>query len=168
MNTSCTEEDLDFDSDVQLMQPAIRLWMTESFAVISAALCSDCEPGEEEGLVLHRGAILASSYGVDETVRRIQVAVRNQNLRVLACVGTRQRVIVLATAHGGTPILMDTVHCRFSMPLSMLVRTDVKGTTEVLLGMSLWEAAQIGSELPAHVTQNISALPALVEEALEA
>lgn len=166
MDTSCTEEDLDFESEATLKCPAQRLWMTQSRAVLMAALCGDRGVAEDEGMALHRGAAFVSPYGVGETVHRIRATALSRGLPVLACVGARQKVVVLTSSQGGTPVLMDAVNARFGMPLSMLIRISVSGMTEVLLGTSLLEAPQAGPELPAYVAQDIASLPALVLGAL--
>ena len=142
-----------------------RLWMTGSFAVVMAALVPMRVVGaEERSDALH--VLRHSRFDVAETAGRIEAAARVQGLSVLARVNGERLVIVLASSIGGTPVVMDEADSPPTVPLSVVLRAGLEGGADVLIT----SAAQRGNAgawgLPSQVTDDLAALPLLVDRAL--
>jgi uncharacterized protein (DUF302 family) len=142
-----------------------RVWMTGSIAVVMAALWTlRGLPDDEKTKRLLRHT---SPYSVSETVLRIEAAAAERGLAVLLreAVGTTP-VIVLASAAGGTPVLMagpDTVP---AVPMSLHVRANGHGGSDVWVPDAEPLIARASGELPAGVAAELAALPAMIDRAL--
>jgi hypothetical protein len=73
-------------------------------------------------------------------------------------------VVVLASASGGTLVLMDRPGGQHAVPMSLVVRANAQGGSEVLVGAASNDAALAG--LPVQVKRDLAELPELVAEAL--
>jgi len=143
-----------------------RLWMTGSLAVVSAALWPHRgDTGEFDRSASDR-VLRKSPYSVSETVRRIEQAAMDEGLPVLARLGGAQPVIVLASSVGGTPVVMDDPDSQPDVPLSVKVRKNSCGDTEVLIAQSPEEAGTDWHDLPDAVADDMAALPRLLDRAL--
>jgi len=138
-----------------------RLWMTESFAVLMAAVGTAQERRSVPGRTVRQ-----SPYSVDETVQRIEAEARQQGLSVLAEVNGTQPVIVFGSSIGGTPVVMDRADSRPAIPLSLGVRRRAGGGAEVLLADAARDSESDWADLPAQVTDDLAALPKWVDRAL--
>ena len=143
-----------------------RLWMTGSFAVVMAAMVPlrDGIDADRE----HAMRVLRSSrFGVAETVRRIELAARDQGLSVLAMSGGDRPLLVLASSVGGTPVVMAEVDSPLEVPLGLMVRRGRHGGADVLIASaSAGVMPRAWQELPAAVVEDVQALPALIDRAL--
>ena len=138
-----------------------RLWMTESFAVLMAALSPVREFAGGAGRTVRQ-----SPYGVGETVQRIEAEARQQGLSVLAELNGTEPVIVFGSSIGGTPVVMDRADSRPAIPLSLGVRQRAGGGAEVLLADAARDSESDWADLPAQVTDDLAALPKWVDRAL--
>jgi hypothetical protein len=138
-----------------------RLWMTESFAVLTVAL----GPVQERSSVAGR-RVRQSPYSVGETVQRIETEARHQGLSVLAELNGTQPVIVFGSSIGGTPVVMDRADSRPAIPLSVGVREGAGGGAEVLLADAARDSEADWADFPAQVTDDLAALPQWVGRAL--
>jgi hypothetical protein len=136
-----------------------RLWMTESFAVVMAALNSAREDRGGRTQVLRR-----SPYGLGETLLRIEAEALNRGLSVLVEWSGPHPVIVLNSSIGGTPVLMNRADSQPCVPLSVGVR-ECDGGAEVLL-LDPEDIDTDWGDLPSAVADDIAALPSWVEGAL--
>ena len=144
-----------------------RLWMTGSLAVVMAAMLplrgvSESERSQVMRLLRH------SRFGVTETLQRIEIAARDRGLSVLAKLAGTAPVLVLASAIGGTVVVMSRADSRPAMPLSLMVRESSGGGADVLVAAASADeaAASDWSELPSSVAEDLRALPGVVERAL--
>lgn len=138
-----------------------RLWMTESFAVLTAALSPAQERAGGAGSTVRQ-----SPYSLGETVQRLEAEARQQGLSVLAQLKGTQPVIVFGSSIGGTPVVMDHADSRPAIPLSVGVREGAGGGVEVLLGGAARDGESDWADLPAEVTDDLAALPQWVDRAL--
>ena len=83
-----------------------RLWMTESFAVVMAALSSSRDRSATQRVSRQ------SPYSVGETLLRIEAEALNQGLSVLVEWNGAHPVIVLGSSIGGTPVMMNQADSR--------------------------------------------------------
>lgn len=140
-----------------------RLWMTGSLAVVMVSLCTGRGVLNDERVSATMRVLRASPFGVTETVQRIEAAARGRGQSVLARLGERGPVIVLASSAGGTPVVMALPGSLPDVPLRVQVRSVAGGGAEVLVARATdapWH------ELPAPVAEELAALPALLDEAL--
>ena len=143
-----------------------RLWMTGSLAVVMAAVIPlrDVSEAERQGsmrLLRH------SRFGVGETLQRIEGAVVDHGLSVLALMPGTRPVLVLGSSVGGTPIVMEHADSAPAMPLSVMIREGRDGGADVLVAAaSTRRAALAAPDLPAAVVEDLAALPRLVDRAL--
>ena len=127
---------------------------------------------EARGLTCH-----TSRYSVAETVQRIEASAQRHGLQMFALVdhspsvfgkdvpeGTGWKVVVLASSEGGTLVLMDRPGGQHAVPMSLVVRANGRGGSEVLVGAAASDAALAG--LPVQVKRDLAELPELVAEAL--
>jgi hypothetical protein len=135
-----------------------RLWMTESFAVIMAALNSHERRSTRPQMLRH------SPYSVGETILRIEAEALNQGLTVVAELEGAQPVIVLGSSIGGTPVMMNRADSQPFVPLSIGIR-ECPGGCEVFL-TDPHDADTDWGDLPTAVADDIAALPRWVESAL--
>jgi len=143
-----------------------RFWMTGCLAVVMSALGTSrgAHAGERSALSQ------TSRYRVPETAARIEACARKRGLHVFARVdhGVPQRdaeqdesaLIVFESSAGGTPVLMEGPESTPEVPLSVYVRSDGRGDTEVLFNSSDW------GDLPANVMRDLTELPVVVADAL--
>ena len=142
-----------------------RLWMTGSLAVVMAALI----PMRDVNLTDRNSTLRLlrhSRFDVSETVLRIEAAARSQGLSVLARVAGARPVIVLASAVGGTLVVMDEANSQPAVPLSMVVHPVEGGGADVLVSLALRPEIADWHDLPAAVAHDLAALPAWVAQAL--
>ena len=143
-----------------------RLWMTGSLAVVMAAIIPIRDVSETNRTHALR-VLRHSRFGVAETMLRIEAAVRDQGLSVLALLPGSRPVLVLASSLGGTPVMMVSADSRPLVPLSLMVHESRSGGADVLVASaSAAGGARAWQDLPAAVADDIAALPALVERAL--
>lgn len=143
-----------------------RLWMTGSLAVVIAAIMPLRDAAETERKSAMR-VLRHSRFGVTETVQRIESAVRDRGLSVLALMPGERPVLVLASSIGGTLAVMDEADSRPAMPMSVMVRERSGGGSDVLIAAAPATGTAHGwQDLPAAVVDDLRELPALVERAL--
>jgi len=147
----------------EAVRKPFRLWMTGSLAVVMASFCTARGVLDDERLASSMRVVRHSPFSVNETVQRIELAVRARGQSVLARVGGKRPVLVLASVLGGTPVVMSTPDSLPDVPLSLQVRRADDGGADVLvaqLQLVSWEG------LPTPVAEEVAALPALLERAL--
>lgn len=143
-----------------------RLWMTSSLAVVMLSVFStrtawQGDRSEPTRLMRH------SPFGVEETLRRIEMAVHEQGLSVMARLGgQRDPVIVLASAVGGTPVLMSANGSYPDMPLSVQIKASFFGGCDVVMVCPPRTPETDWCDLPHSVLHDIASLPQIVESAL--
>lgn len=151
-------------------RPPFRFWMTGCMAVVMSAFAgTTLARTEAHGMTRH-----TSPYGVAETVLRLEASAQRHGLQMFALVdrgtgkdvpeGTNWKVVVLASSEGGTPVLMDRPGGQHAVPMSLVVRANGQGGSEVLLGSAASDASLAG--LPTQVQRDLAELPGLVAEAL--
>lgn len=166
------------------MKHPMRFWRTGAVAVVLAALGS--AGFAEDANAAEEGAMqcLSSPYDVDETVHRIELSARQRGIAVFGCFeqhsngasiarahagSTRDRVVVLESPQGGTPVLMAGQRAgarndgAFDLPLSIRVRPGRDGRSEVWL-----EAPQLGQGMLQELERDLAALDDVVHDALRA
>lgn len=135
-----------------------RLWMTESFAVVMAALNSTRDRGAT------RRVLRQSPYSLGETLLRIEAEALNQGLSVLVEWNGAHPVIVLNSSIGGTPVMMNRADSGPYVPLSVGVRECAGGAEVLLIDPDATDTDW--GDLPSAVADDIAALPSWVESAL--
>lgn len=148
---------------MKTLRTPFRIWMTGSLAVVMASLCTGRGVLDAERLASSMRVLRHSPYGVGETLRRIEAAAEARGLQVLARVGQQGPVIVLASAAGGTPVLMESADSAPDVPLSVQVVRSADGGADVLVPQSLdsgWDG------MPDGVADELAGLPALLDRAL--
>lgn len=148
---------------MKTLRTPFRIWMTGSLAVVMASLCTGRGVLDAERLASSMRVLRHSPYGVGETLRRIEAAAEERGLQVLARVGQQGPVIVLASAAGGTPVLMESADSAPDVPLSVQVVRSADGGADVLVPQSLdsgWDG------MPDGVADELAGLPALLDRAL--
>jgi hypothetical protein len=147
-------------------QGPFRLRMTSSLAVVMLSVFS-ARPGLRGDRPAPTRVMRHSPYGVDETLRRIELAVREQGLTIMARLGADHHpVIVLASSVGGTPVLMSENDSHPDMPLSVQIRASFFGGSDVVMVCPSRSADTDWCDLPDSVIHDIASLPQLVEAAL--
>jgi uncharacterized protein (DUF302 family) len=151
-------------------RPPFRFWMTGCMAVVMSSFAGTTL----RGLTCH-----TSRYSVAETVQRIEASAQRHGLQMFALVnrgpsggstgkdvpeGTNWKVVVLASSEGVTPVLMDRPGGQHAVPMSLVVRANGRGGSDVLVGSSASDEALAG--LPSPVQRDLAELPGLVAEAL--
>jgi hypothetical protein len=141
-----------------------RYWRTGAMAVVMAALgqAGGAAPrGAAEGRAL---ACRQSPFDVPDTVLHLEESARRRGMSVFArsLRGAGTRVIVLESAHGGTPVVMHfDAGASLELPLSVIVRSVAAGRAEVLSGIAGdWLA------MPHALAQDLAELNAVVGDAL--
>lgn len=154
-------------------RPPFRFWMTGCMAVVMSAFAgTTLARHESRGLISH-----TSRYSVAETVLRIEASAQRHGLQMFALVDrgpsssgksvsdiTGWKVVVLASSEGGTLVLMDRPGGQHAVPMSLVVRANGLGGSEVLVGSPHSEESWAG--LPVRVKRDLAELPELVAEAL--
>ena len=136
-----------------------RLWMTESFAVVMAALNA---ARDSRGAGTH--VLRISPYSVGETLLRIEAEALNQGLSVLVEWNGAHPVLVLGSSIGGTPVMMNRPDSGPCVPLSVEIRESAEGA-EVLL-IDAEDVDTDWGDLPTAVADDIAAMPRWVQSAL--
>ena len=145
-----------------------RRWMTSSLAVVMASVCSAAPSVATE----RRSQVRHSPYGVAETARRLEAAAQANGLQVLASVEPPapsplpQRVVVLASSEGGTPVMLDSPSALPDMPMALLVQGTAAGGAEVRLTPVDLEVDEADSEWPSTLAGELAELPRIVDRAL--
>ncbi|HUG26078.1 hypothetical protein [Piscinibacter sp.] len=147
------------------MKQPFRFWMTGSVAVVMAALGMG-----RSALASDRHPLSQSSrFRLTETVERIEACAAKHGLSVFARLGVdaepqgeraEYTLIVFESSAGGTPVLMEGPRSQPEVPLTVCVRRDPSGLTEVLFAGSDWD------DLPPTVARDLTELPMLVADAL--
>jgi uncharacterized protein (DUF302 family) len=138
-----------------------RFWMTGSLAVVMAAFVPARGWSESTDRLLRH-----SRYGVIETAHRIEEAARREGLSVLARMGGHDTLIVLASAQGGTPVLMDESNTRLAMPMAVQLRQTADGGADVSIALVPMALAGEWQQLPSGVADEVRALPIVLDRAL--
>lgn len=142
----------------------LRWWRTGTLAVVMAALRqSDTPAGPHHGAI-GAGRWRRSPFDVADTALRIEGSAQRRGMPVVArsLRGAGARLIVLASAQGGTPVLMDRdAPGRIELPLGVLVRQARDGLAEVASG-----AATHWLRMPHALAQDLAALEAALGDAL--
>lgn len=150
------------------MKNPFRFWMTSCVAIMVAAVAGGRSYANDERLTLTG----VSRYGVSETVQRIEASAQRHGMHVLACLpqkvnevtGESRYMLVLESSQGGTPVLMETEDARPSLLLSVYLRSDRAGGTEVLVREEALGEPPEG--LSAQVQHDLADLPKVLDEAL--
>jgi hypothetical protein len=152
------------------IKPPIRFWRTGAIAVVMAALGGARLAAASERPMQMR----LSRYDVAQTAQRIELTARRHGLAVFASVaqppvvagGAEVLVLVLESARGGTPVLMqgEGDELRSELPLRVELRERDGGASEVRFPdhASAAAAPELGDELAA----DLAGLPSLVADAL--
>ncbi len=148
------------------MQHPFRFWMTGCVAVVMASL------GGGRALANERHPLTQSSrYRVAETVDRIEACAHRHGLSVFARLarkasprpgerGESALIVFESSSLDGTPVLMEGPSSAPEVPLTVYVRSDESGATEVLFSGTDWAG------LPPDVSRSLTELPMLVADAL--
>jgi uncharacterized protein (DUF302 family) len=149
------------------MKHPFRFWMTGCVAVVMASL------GGGRALANERHPLTQSSrYKVAETVQRIEACAHKHGLSVFARLareasqrpgerGEFALIVFESASLDGTPVLMEGPGSPPEVPLTIYVRTDESGATEVLFTGTDWAG------LPPGVSRSLTELPMLVADALQ-
>jgi len=149
------------------MKHAFRFWMTSCVAVVMSALGGGRPAQGQE-----RSPSQPSRFRVPETVERIEACAAKHGLSVFTRVEPPApkaheeqgefAMIVFESSDGGTPVLMEGPKSAPELPLSVCVRSDEHGETEVVFtGSEDW------IDLPPSVARDVTELPMLVADALQ-
>lgn len=142
--------------------------MSSSLAVVMASVCSNlaaAAPTER------RTQVRQSPYDVAETVRRLEAAAHATGFQVLASVEAPapaprpQRVVVLASSEGGTPVLLERPDALPDMPMALRVEAAADGGAVVHLSEVDTSPSDDG-DWPSTVADELADLPRLVDQAL--
>jgi uncharacterized protein (DUF302 family) len=141
--------------------------MTGSLAVVMASVCNigGATPIER------RTQVRQSPYGVAETARRLEAAAQATGLQVLATVEPPapgphpQRVVVLASSEGGTPVCLDRPDAPPAMPMALRVEAIADGRSLVSLSTVDLDLSDDG-DWPSTVAGELAELPHIVDQAL--
>lgn len=152
----------------------VRFWRTGAIAVVMAALGSARAMPPDQRQMLSR----PSPFGVAQTAQRIEAAARKHGLGVLLRVRqplaqtwwrpmqASAMVLVLESAEGGTPVLMqgegDTLHSE--LPLRIEVQPHDDGTSRILTPAHFGEQLEV---LPPGLVEDLAGLPDVVSSALQ-
>ena len=149
------------------MKHPFRFWMTSCVAVVMASL------GGGRVLANERQPLTQSSrYRVTEPVERIEACAHRHGLSVFARldhkpaphygeVGESALIVFESSSLDGTPVLMEGPGSQPEVPLTVCVRSDDSGATEVLFTGTDWAG------LPPDVSRSLTELPMLVADALQ-
>lgn len=145
-------------------RPPARLWTTGSLAMVMLTLGASSLAARDSASSRPR-VLLHSPHDLNETVARIEGAVRRQGMTVLARLRSEHCLLVLGSADRVTPILTTGSDSRPQAPWLVHVREIQSGGTEVQLsddlsGRADWDA------LPPDVIRCVVGLPHWLEAAL--
>jgi uncharacterized protein (DUF302 family) len=120
---------------------------------------------------------VASKYGVDETVKRLESVLAERGVRVFALidhsgeaekVGMKMRptkVVIFGNPKGGTPLMVAAPSLAIDLPLKALVAEDEAGKVWVTYNSP--EYLQQRHGVPEELIKNIAVTGALVAKAVE-
>ena len=126
----------------------------------------------ENGLVQ-----VASSYSVEETVRRLQAALAAKGLQVFAVVdhsgeaekaGLTMRptkVVIFGSPKAGTPLMVAAPSLAIDLPLKALVTEDADGRVSVIYNSP--EYLQERHHVPAQLVKNLAGAGVVIGKAVE-
>jgi uncharacterized protein (DUF302 family) len=126
----------------------------------------------ENGLVQ-----VASSYSVEETVRRLQAALAAKGLQVFAVVdhsgeaekaGLTMRptkVVIFGSPKAGTPLMVAAPSLAIDLPLKALVTEDADGKVSVIYNSP--EYLQERHHVPAQLIKNLAGAGVVIGKAVE-
>jgi len=118
-----------------------------------------------------------SKYSVDETCRRLEPLVKSRGLTVFALidfsgdaakVGLRMRptqLLIFGNPKAGTPLMIASPSIALDLPLKVLAWEDADGKFWLSYNQPEYLMARHG--IPKELLQNISAIEALTERAVE-
>lgn len=118
---------------------------------------------------------LRSSFGVDESMTRLDAAIAKRGLQVFAkidhgagaqAVGLELRptiVVLLGNAKGGTPLMQAAQTIGIDLPLRVLIYIDDAGQTWLAYNDPSWIAKRHGVD-DSHVAQLATVLAAIARE----
>src|SRR5215475_15964264 len=120
---------------------------------------------------------VASRYGMDETLRRLQEAFAQKGLQVFAVidhsgeaekVGLEMpptRVLIFGSPKAGTPLMVAAPSLAIDLPLKALVAEDAEGKVWVTYNDPEYLLRRHG--FPAQLTENLRGGGALIAKAVE-
>ena len=120
---------------------------------------------------------VASKYGVEETVRRLESVLAERGVRVFALidhsgeaekVGMKMRatkLVIFGNPKGGTPVMVAAPTVAIDLPLKALVSEDESG--KVWVSYNSPEYLQQRHGVPEELMKNIAVAGALVAKAVE-
>jgi uncharacterized protein (DUF302 family) len=120
---------------------------------------------------------VASKYGVDETVKRLESVLAERGVRRFALidhsgeaekVGMKMRptkVVIFGNPKGGTPLMVAAPTVAIDLPLKALVAEDENG--RVWVSYNSPEYLQQRHGVPEELIKNIAVVGALVAKAVE-
>jgi len=120
---------------------------------------------------------VASKYGVEETVRRLESVLAERGVRVFALidhsgeaekVGMKMRatkLVIFGNPKGGTPVMVAAPTVAIDLPLKALVTEDESG--KVWVSYNSPEYLQQRHGVPEELMKNIAVAGALVAKAVE-
>ena len=157
-------------ANAQAFTPPWRYWVTGCMAVVMLSLTE--ARAQSNGLITR-----ASRFSVKETLQRIEATATARGLTIFARIdhggeaaraGLSMRatqLLVLGNPKGGTPVMQAAPSAAIDLPLKVLVAEKADGTTEVSINDGRWLAERHG--LPSELVKNVSALPDLLDAALQ-
>jgi uncharacterized protein (DUF302 family) len=119
----------------------------------------------------------ASSYSVDETVRRLQTVFAGKGLQVFALidhsgeagkVGLKMpptKVLIFGSPKGGTPLMVAAPSLAIDLPLKALVAEDAAGKVSVTYNSPEYLKERHG--VPDELIKNLAGAGALIAKAVE-
>ena len=120
---------------------------------------------------------VASSYSVEETVRRLQAALAAKGLQVFAVVdhsgeaekaGLTMRptkVVIFGSPQAGTPLMVAAPSLAIDLPLKALVTEDADGKVSVIYNSP--EYLQERHHVPAQLIKNLAGAGVVIGKAVE-
>jgi hypothetical protein len=144
----------------------LRCWRTGAAAVVMAGLGEASLAAWPAQAQARPHSCRPSPFDVHDTATRIEGSAQRRGMSVFArsLRGADSRFIVLASAQGGTPVLMRGGAAeRIELPLSVLVRLGARGRAEVLSA-----AGANWTEMPLALAEDLAQLDAALGEALRA
>jgi hypothetical protein len=153
-------------ADLRMRKP-FRFWLTGSIAVVMASLCTGRGVLDDERVTASMRVVRHSPYGVGETLQRIEAEARQRGQAVIVRLDGAGSVLVLASALGGTPVVIAGTEASPDVPpLSVQVRGSADGGADVLVARVDGASGEAWAGLPPLVAAELAALPALLERAL--
>ena len=125
-----------------------------------------------------RGLIVVpSNYSVDDTVDRLQAALRDKGMQIFAVidhsgeaetVGLKMpptKVVIFGSPKGGTPLMLAAPSLAIDLPLKALVAEDKNGKVRVMYNDP--DYLRERHEVPPDLIKNVSGAGALIAKAVE-